>query len=185
MGAGPGPLHAWHLEPCTLRSFNFSQEPSPSPVYTALANQGHSCLGSLGTVQTRVDGRKKTGGPRTPPCSNSWFTGSEIATEGQATQDPSITSQASREERRLPGKVQGAPLPPPAALPSQPVTVLHISGLSPLSSPRATVLSPGHTLLPLGERSNANWPTYFRLVPATNLSPLQPKRGFFQRQSFH
>ena len=97
-----------------------------------------------------------------------------------------VTGQeASREERRLPGKVQGAPLPPPAALPSQPVTVLHISGLSPLSSPRATVLSPGHTLLPLGERSNANWPTYFRLVPATNLSPLQPKRGFFQHQSFH
>ena len=148
-------------------------------------SQDHRCSGSQEIVQPRVGGRKGTRESRTPPCPNSQSAGSEIATEGQATQDPSITSQASREERRLPGKVQGAPLPPPAALPSQPVTVLHISGLSPLSSPRATALSPGHTLLPLGEHSNPNWPTYFHLVPVTNLSPLQPKRGFFQHQSFH
>ena len=78
-------------------------------MYTALANQGHSCLGSLGTVQTRVDGRKKTGGPRTPPCSNSWFTGSEIATESLPLMNPGTPARPAGKREGCLGRCREHP----------------------------------------------------------------------------
>ena len=175
-------MASWAL--CSQEAPNSLRSPHLLDCIQLWHSQDHRCSGSQEIVQARVGGRKGTGESRTPPCPNSQSAGSEIATEGQATQEPSITSQASREERKLPGKVQGAPLPPPAALPSQPVTVLHSSGLSLLSSPRATALSSSHALLLLGEHRN---PKLVNLLPSgTCHQPIstEAKKRFLSASKF-
>ena len=56
--------------------------------------QAHRCSGSQGMVPTRVGGHRGTDEPRTPSCPDSLSAGSEMTTEGQATQEASITSPA-------------------------------------------------------------------------------------------
>lgn len=131
-----------------------------------------------------MGGGRGTGGPRTTPCSASWYAGCEIATENLATQKHNVTSEVSREKRRLPGKMLGAALLPTSCPPSHPAShsPTHLWAQSPLQ-PLTTALNPSHP--PLGELRD---PKLANLLPPGTChhppSPLQSERDFFQHQSF-
>ena len=133
-----------------------------------------------------MGGRRGTGGPRAPPCPDSPSAGSEMATEGQTTQEPSVTSQANGEERRLPRKAQGAPTPSSCApSPSQSPHPTHLWAQSPLQPHSHCSKSKPPSYGPWVSTATPKWPTYFHLLPATNaLSPLQPERDFFSASKF-